>query len=570
MNTNLVASNLPGVILLILIIALPLAFFVSIGLLRLYRKAVIRAMGKRSDVRQTESLSQETFARSQEPVQAVLNIAVLDSASSIRTESTSQGLYKSLIGGPWHAAVIYAVAGLCYAFVMTLVFLAATNDGFHLLSFLVLFWYYAWPVVVTVCLVAAATWRTRFVIVAIYFLILVPLGMISLPGNSVFNWGQVVLLWILTNFLAAVILLAFLNRRIRAVGPLVLTFMILAVTGSVIFPLIAGNNARLLGPIIKLGVVLGVDGYGIFIALVILGFALFGVLGWLALRWIGNWYKQKKISEQSITIDAIWLLFGIFQSVGLIFEGERWFLASLLSFVVYKIFTWAGFSFLGYKPVLSGKAPNLLLLRVFSLGMRSEYLFDALAMHWRYIGSIQLIAGPDLATTTMEPHEFLDFLSGKLARRFIDNSQTLDLRLSEMDLQPDRDGQFRVNDFFCYEDTWRMVLSRLVSNSDVVLMDLRGFSSQNMGCIFEIKELINAVTLGQMAFIIDDTTDELFLRQVVHQAWDQMSPTSPNRQLTTGLLSLVRLRRLQDDELKQLLHTLSIASSSRPQAQALA
>lgn len=115
-----------------------------------------------------------------------------------------------------------------------------------------------------------------------------------------------------------------------------------------------------------------------------------------------------------------------------------------------------------------------------------------------------------------------------------------------------------------------MVLSRLVSNSDVVLMDLRGFSSQNMGCIFEIKELINAVTLGQMAFIIDDTTDELFLRQVVHQAWDQMSPTSPNRQLTTGLLSLVRLRRLQDDELKQLLHTLSIASSSRPQAQALA
>jgi hypothetical protein len=39
--------------------------------------------------------------------------------------------------------------------------------------------------------------------------------------------------------------------------------------------------------------------------------------------------------------------------------------------------------------------------------------------------------GPDLATTTVEPHEFLGFLSGKLARRFIDGPETLDLRLSE-------------------------------------------------------------------------------------------------------------------------------------------
>jgi hypothetical protein len=188
-------------------------------------------------------------------------------------------------------------------------------------------------------------------------------------------------------------------------------------------------------------------------------------------------------------------------------------------------------------------------------------------MHWRYLGSIRLIAGPDLAAATMEPHEFLDFLSGKLARRFIDTPQTLDLRISEMDNQPDRDGQFRVNDFFCYDDAWKMVLSRLISTSDVVLMDLRSFSSQNAGCIFEINELINTVTLERMLFIIDETTDEDFLRQVLQQAWDGMGSTSPNRLLPSGLLHLFRLKGLGDHDLQQFLHRLSTATKATPETQ---
>jgi hypothetical protein len=384
------------------------------------------------------------------------------------------------------------------------------------------------------------------------------------------GWRQIVILWLLTNFVALVVLLAFLNRRIRAVGPLVLTFMIIAVTGSVILPIVVGIDSRLLRPIIILGRTLGLNGGSVFIGLFILGFILFGFLGWLMLRWIGDLYKQKKISEQSITIDAIWLLFGIFQSIGLIFEGERWFVASLMAFVVYKIVTWALFSFLGDNTGLNQKSHSLLLLRVFSLGKRSERLFDMLEMYWRYVGSIRLIAGPDLVTATIEPHEFLDFLSGKLSRRFIDNPETLDLRLSEMDARPDRDGQFRVNDFFCYDDTWRMVLSRLVSSSDVVMMDLRGFSSENAGCIFEINELINTVTVERVVFIIDDTTDERYLRQVLQQSWSQTKPASPNRQSSSGLLHLFRLQGFQNGELQRILPILSTAANVTPETQVTA
>src|SRR5215216_1890537 len=305
-------NNLPGLILLILIIAVPLAFMASIGLLGLYRRAVIRAMRKRANSGQIESEPPMISVQPKDVVQRPLNIAVLDSAFSLTTNSASEGLYTSLLRGPWCAAAIYAVAGLCYALVMTTVFIAATDDGFYPIRFLVLFWYYAWPVVVTVCLVAAATWRMRFVVASIYFLILVLLAAIALSRNSALNWGQIALLWLLTNFVAAVVLLAFLNRRIRAVGPIVLTFMIIAVTGSLLLPFIVGNDERLLRFIINFEVALWLGNY-IFEGLVVLGFIIFGAIGWLMLQLIGGWYKRKKISEQSITIDAIWLLFGIFQ-----------------------------------------------------------------------------------------------------------------------------------------------------------------------------------------------------------------------------------------------------------------
>lgn len=541
MNTDSFARNLSGVIFLVLLIALPLAFLASIALLRLYRRAVIRGMRKLTSIEQREPVIQEPSSLPPEPVKTVLNIIVHDSSAEKTTKPASDGLYADLLQAPWRAATIYAVAGVCYALVLTIVFLSATGNHFHLLSFLMLFWYYAWPVVVTICLVAAGTWRTRFVIALIYFLSLLPLLALTFFTNPSVGWGQILVLWLLTNFVALVVLLAFLNRRIRAVGPLVLTFMIIAVTGSVILP-------------IFLGVYSG--------SLVIVGFIIFGVIGWLILQWIGDWYKQKRISEQSITIDAIWLLFGVFQSIGLIFEGERWFIASLMAFIIYKIVSWAGFTYLGYQVSTSRKSPNLLLLRVFSLGDRSERLFDVLGMHWRYLGSIRLIAGPDLATATMEPHEFLDFLSGKLARRFIDSAQTLDLRIAEMDLRPDRDGQFRVNDFFCYDDAWKMVLSRLISTSDVVLMDLRSFSSQNAGCIFEINELISTVTLERMIFIIDDTTDEMFLRQVLQQAWAGMRSTSPNRLGTSGQLHLFCLKGLGNHDVGHFLHVLSRAATA--------
>ncbi|MGI8636185.1 MAG: hypothetical protein ACR2KZ_12355 [Segetibacter sp.] len=117
------------------------------------------------------------------------------------------------------------------------------------------------------------------------------------------------------------------------------------------------------------------------------------------------------------------------------------------------------------------ESSGLLFLRVFSSGKRSRDLFNQVSKYWRFTGRIHLISGPDLATTTIEPHEFLDYVTRKLARSFISNREELAKRLSEMDNQPDGDGRYRVNDFFCYNDTWKIVLLNLVNLSKVVLME---------------------------------------------------------------------------------------------------
>ena len=568
-TTGPVTNNLPGFILLILIIAIPLAFLVSFGLLGLYRRAVVRVMQARAHGGMIEAVPPVDLGDSAKPLQTPLNIDILDPGSATKNEPAAEGLYVNLLGGPWRTAAIYSVAGFAYALVTTIIFLLATKSGFSILSFLIIFWYYAWPVVIIICLVAAVAWRMRLIVISIYFLLIIVMGVIASLGNAMTSWTQIVLLWFLTNLPAALVLLAFLNRRIQAVGPFVLTFMIFAVTGALLLPSLVSNNAKIIRLIVDIGVALGLGGLGIYLALNLLGFVLFGLIGWLVLQIITDLYRRRKVSARSITIDAIWLLFGIFQSVGLIFEGERWLVISLLAFIVYKVVALAGFSISGGRISSSQKTPNLLLLRVFALGKRSERLFDRLAMYWRYVGGIRLIAGPDLAVATIDPQEFLDFVSGRLARQFIDDPQTLDLRISEINSKPDFDGQFRVSDFFCYDDTWRLVLSHLVGKSDVVLMDLRGFSAQNSGCIFEIQELINMMPLERVLFIIDDTTDEAFLRQTLQQSWDRIKATSPNLRSASGLLHLFRLERVDDPGIQRLLHVLSDAANPSPIVQPL-
>ncbi len=114
-----------------------------------------------------------------------------------------------------------------------------------------------------------------------------------------------------------------------------------------------------------------------------------------------------------------------------------------------------------------------------------------------------------------------------------------------------------------------MVLSRLAGGSDAVLMDLRGFSPHNAGCVYEINELINVVPLEKVVFVVDGTTDEDFLRRTARESWERIRPTSPNRSSSPEQLPLLRLEGSGGDELRGLLRAVCDAAGTRGSAASL-
>jgi len=561
--TRLVTGELP----FILLTSAGLTFPISFLLIRLYRRAVLKTMMLPGTRRGPEPPPLETAQLAPILGGAQPWPTILDVAPEIGRGSAAEALYADASSAPWRAVAVYGAAGAAYAVVMTGCYHGAEGIAPTPTRCLFLFWIYAWPVVLAANLIAASTRRARLTTVGTYCAVFGLIGTFVVARNPMLTVDQVVYVWLWMNIPATLLLVASLHRSVRAVGPLVVAFVTLAATGTVLgisLLTLLDTNYALLRSIAEPLFSFGLNAGAVFIALHLAGLALFVPVGWLAVRWIRERYEHKQISDQSLTLDAVWLLFGIVQSIELAFNGFWWALSGLGGFALYKIVGTAMLPLLYSRRDVKRRSPRLLLLRVFSLGKESQRLFDALDKHWRHIGSIQMIAGPDLATTTVEPHEFLDFLRGRLARRFINGPEVLDLRLAEMDLGRDHDGRFRVNDFFCREETWRTTLFHLVSQSEVVLMDLRRFSPQNAGCIFEIKTLISVMPADRVVFAIDNTTDESFLRETIQCTWSQLPPSSPNGRYNSSPLRLYRLTGTGGAQLRQLFKMLCVAAVPAP------
>ncbi len=278
------------------------------------------------------------------------------------------------------------------------------------------------PIVLTIGLVAAVSWRGWIAAAAIYFLLFAAISAVGVARSDAFSWDQAVRMWLLTNLPGTFLILAVLPRPIRAVGPLVLVFMIAAVAGSDLWHnFFDAGGSEVMMRVVGVFNWLGLNNMDAVAAATfaaeLLGMLILSLIGWACLRGLGRLYRWRWISDQSVFIDSLWFLFALTSAVDFAFFGGWWFLAPLGAFAIYKLIAMSGFALLRQKS--TSVDPKLLLLRVFSLGKRSARLFDAFAKLWRHAGHIRLIAGPDLATSTVEPHEFLDFLSGKLGRRFI-------------------------------------------------------------------------------------------------------------------------------------------------------
>jgi hypothetical protein len=538
-------------------LTLPIAF----GLLRLYRWAVIRGMSAVTSMGNTPRAPLPAAKRQ-------------PSFSGLACDGTSD-LHHLAVRGLWTAALQQCVAGMAFALVFaTASFVARGLPVFHFM-FLLMWWGSAWPIVLATNIIMHSTWRLKAVTTAVYIGVLALLtfaamesanlgvmdfGTAYIPARSTITPKQTVLAWAIGNLPPTALLLTFLSRPVRAVGPLVLSFMTVVVTG-VISTYWAMFYRNMPDHIIALAVRLHLDVRLILLGVVGLALVAFGVLGWGVLVWLRRGYRRKTISDQSLILDSVWLLFGIFYQMFLVLYGFLWGLSGLVAFFAYKLVVWLSNRLVLARTERCPSHPALLFLRVFSLGRRSERLFHAVAKHWRYIGSIQLIIGPDLATTIVGPHQFLEYLSGRLSRLFINRQAALQDRMHLLDTVPDADGRFRINDFFCRNNTWQAVLSRLVKDTRVVLIDLRSFTPLNDGCRHELNELIHVMPLPQVLLVVDATTDMEFLAGQLDEAWKTMPASSPNCDAQRGDVGLVQLKTLGSRDLQKVLQRLCRAAA---------
>ncbi len=546
-STDPVTLALTGTLPAVLIGAAVIAFVVSLLLLKLYRRAVLRSMnegGGGGVPRSTESA-----ASAPEAALALERIPLGGEAGA------NAGALRQALAAPWRSALVYAGAGAAFAAIMTGAWLLATRDAtLPATKLLLLFWAYFWPAALTANLVAGATRAAKMRVLLVYFAVLLGIMIWALTRNPQMGWHEPAVFWLITNGPPTVLAYAFLARPIRAVGPLVLSFMVVAGIGSQLALPWGGADDVRLRAAVEAGSALGLGGAEIFWAMLGIGFAAFGVLGWILLKWLGSRYQRKRFSDQSLTLDSIWLLFAVYHGIGLVFQGPAWIASGLVAFAGYKLAAVAGHARLRSRAVAAPRP--LLLLRVFSLGKRSERLFDAVRTHWQRLGSISLIAGPDLVTTNVEPHEFLEFMSGRLSRQFVRDDADLERRVAAMDLGPDPDGRYRVNEFFCHADTWQTTMRRLASESGAVLMDLRSFSPSNQGCLYELGRLLEAVDLSRVVFVTDATTDARFLEDALLRLWQTVGADSPNRRKPNPVARLLQVEKISPAGLRTLLASL--------------
>ncbi|HID82800.1 MAG TPA: hypothetical protein EYP51_10625, partial [Thiotrichales bacterium] len=366
--TTILTGMLPAVV----IVAGILTAASSVFLLWLYRRATLRGMRQQSGHAVKTVLEQPDGEQEKTRHNLELVIQNWQNKSLPTPSKETKRFYRKISRSLRSTAIVYALGGLAYALIFTLVWMITSGGGFVPGRFLWLLICFMWPTVIAINLLVAINRKESITIVLGYFAVVIIIALFVLARNPELTIGQTIFFWLFVNLPASVLFLSFLYYRIRSVGPLVLAFMVAGVTGAFLLIQFAGSSDNLLRSISAAGNIFGLGATTLFVLMHVIGFVIFSLLGWYLLKLLGRRYREKRLSDQSLNLDALWLTFAVVQSITLVFEGWAWIFTGLVAFAFYKIVTLTGFAQRRKKAVNDTHYPMLLLLRVFVLGRRSE------------------------------------------------------------------------------------------------------------------------------------------------------------------------------------------------------
>jgi hypothetical protein len=157
----------------------------------------------------------------------------------------------------------------------------------------------------------------------------------------------------------------------------------------------------------------------------------------------------------------------------------------------------------------------LLVLRVFGDRARTGALFERIASRWQRFGPVTTIAAPDAAADTVDPGDLLRFAMGRIAEGFVTSKDELVQQLATMDVEPDRDGRYRIHEFCCRDDTWQATVVALIVRADAIVMDLRGFTAERHGAEFELQQLAERASADRVVLVVDASTDRALVARAL-------------------------------------------------------
>ena len=290
--------------------------------------------------------------------------------------------------------------------------------------------------------------------------------------------------------------------RLRGVAPItfaaLLVFGLAPFAGSRLTAALAATEAGT-----PLVLKLGVSGMFVLVALPA------GWLAWKRLHRLARDYDAKRFSDAQLLSRTWWLFLVATVGMEIAIARDRPAVALALCAGVVLAFGfvnrwWLARLRAGLRPI---PARTLLLLRVFGFTARTERLFDRIGARWRLFGPVTMIAAPDVAARTIDPGDYLRWLTGRVDELFVTSRSNLDAKLAALDMAPDPDGRYRVNEFCCRDNTWQATVVELMQRADAVVMDVRGVTRERRGCEFELQQLAQRLPPRQLVLVADAATD---------------------------------------------------------------
>jgi hypothetical protein len=508
-----------------------------------------------------------------------LNLSSPKCFTSPAAAATSEGTRRAVL-------IAFSAAALAYSAITTSAIVVGMYSlhHYHPDAIVALTYLAQWPILITLLWPMGISLRTRLSFLGIYFGLGFLLAAFVSSVSHAAHLAEALLSFVVLSPLAGVIPL--LIRQLRpwllalvavlvylSVGtiPVVLTgletkmitspwvvglgiiFQVLSV--MIVGWVLRGNSWKLLtvglASLAVLGILFGIGLQEPAIGMSLLGLPLNVVqlfVVWLLFKMFVHLQERQFLPPRVLHSHLCWgvLTLYLFAAVlwGGSLYGQRWWQpwAVVFAYVVYVgILHVILHRIWGARVALPGK--RLLLLRVFGAADKRESLLDWLEDTWRFVGRIDLIAGTDLAVRTLGSRMLEAFLLRRTGEQFLHTKADVDRRLSNLRSELEGDARYPINSVYCYSSAWRDAVERLAPESDVVLMDLRGFTSRNQGCVFELNWIVQRLDLARIILLTDASTDYPALENVLHSAWASQPADSPHASNLQPVLSVVDAAR---------------------------